>query len=85
MPLMPRKKFTSSFLAGRIVLLPIEFEACLHVLDTRVTTASQIAQFDTLSSVIALAVAHNTPAQTCAFSPTWSSAPLLRVTITLNP
>lgn len=59
-------KVPSSFLARRITLLPIEFEACLHVLDTGYTTTSQIAQFHTLSNIIALAVAHNAPAQTYA-------------------
>ena len=55
-----------SFLARRITLLPIEFEACLHVLDTAGIPDPQIAQFDTLSSIIASAVAHNAPAQTYA-------------------
>jgi hypothetical protein len=60
------EKVPSSFLARRITLLPIEFEACLHVLDTGGTPAPQIAQFDTLSSIIASAVTHNAPAQTYA-------------------
>jgi len=59
------EKVPSSFLARRITLLPIEFEACLHVLDTA-GIDPQIAQFDTLSSIIASAVAHNAPAQTYA-------------------
>ena len=60
------EKVPSSFLARRITLLPIEFEACLHILDTAGTPDPQIAQFDTLSSIIASAVAHNAPAQTYA-------------------
>jgi hypothetical protein len=47
-------------------LLPVEFEACLHVLDTGGTPDPQIAQFDILSSIIASAAAHNSPAQTYA-------------------
>jgi hypothetical protein len=47
-------------------LLPIEFEAGLHVLDAEGTTTSQIARFHTLSNIIALMVAHNAPAQTYA-------------------
>jgi hypothetical protein len=79
----------SSFLARRITLLPIEFEACLHVLDTGGTTTSQIAQFHTLSKIIALVVAHNAPAQTytlftnmvlCAASASYNSPePLISV------
>jgi hypothetical protein len=60
------EKAPSSFLAYRITLLPIEFEACLHVLDTGGTPDPQIAQFDILSSIITSAVTHNAPAQTYA-------------------
>jgi hypothetical protein len=60
------EKVPSSFLARRITLLPIEFEACLHILDTGGTPDPQIAQFDNLSGIIASAVAHSAPAQTYA-------------------
>ena len=54
----------SSILAQRIALLPIEFEASLHIPDSRSTLHTENPKFGTLSNIIASAVTQNAPAKT---------------------